>query len=883
MAMALLQSFNRGLISPLALARTDFKRTALSAETMTNWMPRALGSMMMRPGLGYIGATRNNAAAISIPFIFAVDDTARLELTNEVMRVWVDDELVTRVSVSTSITNGAFDTDLTGWTDLDSGSSTSVWATGGYMELNGTTTGEARRRQQVTVVDVNIRHALDIIIARGPVRIRVGSTAGGDEYISETSLATGRHSLAFTPTGDFYIDVFSYENYVTLVESIAVASAGTLEITTPWAVDDLANLRWAQSGDIVFVACAGTRQYKIERRAVDSWSVCIYQSDDGPFMIQNTGGVTVTPSGLSGDITLTASASLFRSSHIGSLFRLSQTGQTATVELTGEDQYSDPIRVTGVDGSRAFAVIITGTWVGTVTLQYSVGEVGSWIDATSGSYTANASISYDDTLDNQIIYYRIGIKAGGYTSGTANASLSISSGSQTGIARIWGYTSPTVVNAQVLSNFGKTTATTDWSESYWSDYRGYPSAVAFYEGRLWWAGKDRMWGSVSDSFYSYDDDYEGDAGPINRSIGSGPVDTIYWLLPMQRLLIGAGGQIWSARSSSLDEPLTPTNFNLKPISGQGSASVAGEPLDTNAVFVQRSGVRLFEAAYSADVYDYQATDLAAHVPEIGEPSIVRIAVQRQPETRLHCILSDGSVAILVYDKVEEVQAWVKFETDGVVEDIVVEPGTVEDKITYTIARTINGSTVRYHERWAVESECIGGTLNKQADSFLSGTGAGSVSGLSHLEGETVVCWADGEDKGEFTVSGGAIPQAYSSGYVVGLPYTAQWKSTKLAYGVADYQTALCAKKKISKLGIVGRNIHPTGLRYGPSFDFLDDMPGIERAEAISDTAVREAYDEEMFSFPGDWDTDSRLCLEASAPRPVTILACVLNLDTNVSD
>ena len=41
-------AFNRGRISRLALARTDFARTQFSAEIQTNWMPRALGSMMLR-------------------------------------------------------------------------------------------------------------------------------------------------------------------------------------------------------------------------------------------------------------------------------------------------------------------------------------------------------------------------------------------------------------------------------------------------------------------------------------------------------------------------------------------------------------------------------------------------------------------------------------------------------------------------------------------------------------------------------------------------------------------------------------------------------------------------------------------------------------------
>lgn len=871
-----LLAFNRGILSPLALARTDFKRTAWSAEIQKNWMPRALGSMMLRPGMEYTGATRSNAKSVTLPFIFSTDDTARLEITGGYMRVWVDDALVTRPTVTTAVTNGAFDSDLTGWTDLDGGSSVSAWATGGYMSLIGTGSASARRRQQVTVSggNVGVQHALTIVIERGPVILRVGSTAGGDEYIAQTTLSTGAHSLSFTPSADFYIDLQGFRQAASLVNSISVASSGVMEIPVPWVEADLKKIRWDQSGDVVFVACDGYRQRRIERRSTTSWSVVVYESDDGPFRIDNITPITLTPSGRTGDITLTASQALFTSGNIGSLFRLTQSGQAQSVTLTGEDQFSDSIRVVGVGAARTFAVIITGTWTGTVTLQYSTDDA-TWIDAATGSYIANASTSFDDTLDNQIIYYRIGIKTGNYGSGTANASLTYNNGSQTGIARVTGYTSATQVSAAVLSAFGKTTATSEWAESYWSERRGYPTAVAIYEGRMWWAGRDRIIGSVSDAYANFDDTTEGDSAPINRSIGRGPVDNINWIIPAQRLLLGAEGSIWSARSTSLDEPLTPTNFNLKEISDQGTAAwIDAVRVDTSPMFIQRSGTRLFSADFDAASYDYAGSDMTRHVPEIGEPSVVRVAVQRQPETRVHCVRSDGTVAILVFDKAEEINCWVTFETDGEVEDVLVLPGTVEDQVYYTVKR---GSS-RFHEKWALESDCIGGTLNKQADAFVTGTG--SITGLGHLEGETVTIWADGEYRGEAVVSSGAVAGSYTS-WIAGLPYTAEFKSTKMAYAV-ESGTSLVMKKRIAKLGIIARNIHPQGLKYGPDFDNLDDLPAVEDYDEIDGDVVREAYDEEMFTFPGDWSTDSRLCLKATAPLPVTLLAAIVSMEAHQS-
>jgi hypothetical protein len=196
---------------------------------------------------------------------------------------------------------------------------------------------------------------------------------------------------------------------------------------------------------------------------------------------------------------------------------------------------------------------------------------GAWQDVVT--YTTPGGGVFNDGLDNQIIYYRIGVKVGAYTSGTVIMTLNYTIGSLSGVARVTDFTSTTVVNAEVLIDFGGTTGTSAWAEGSWSDYRGWPSAVGFHEGRLWWAGKSGVWGSVSDAYTTFNPDTVGDSGPIIRTIASGPVDKINWIVSSQRLVIGAQAAEYVARSSSLDEPLTPTQFTVKVTSAQGSASV----------------------------------------------------------------------------------------------------------------------------------------------------------------------------------------------------------------------------------------------------------------------------------------------------------------------
>ena len=876
--------FNRGIMSTLGLARVDLPRTQLSASDMVNWVPRKLGSMMPRPGWGYIGSSLDDSLAKYLPFVKSNDDLAHLELTDGALRVRIDDELVTRLAVSTAVTNGTFNADILGWTANDEAGALSSWRAGGYAGLLGTGTNAAILDQQPVVAgaDLNVQHALRIVVARGPVILRVGSTTGDDDYIAETTLGTGTHSLAFTPTGNLYIRLMNRRSFSALVDSVTIEAAGVMEVPTPWIATDLKYLRTQPSGDIIYVACKGYQQRKIERRSTHSWSVVLYEPETGPFRVVNTSPITMTPSALSGDVQITASKSYFKPTNVGSLLRIQSVGQVVSKSISSDNNFSDPIRVAGVGGQRSFGISISGTFSATLTLQYSVSEPGNWIDV--GTYTTPTSTSYDDGLDNQIIYYRIGVKTAAYTSGTADVTLSYTSGSIVGVARVTGYVAPTVVDAVVLTAFGSITASADWWEGQWSDRRGWPSAVKLHESRMGFGGSDRINLSISDSYEDFDDEFEGDAGPINRTIGEGPVETIPWMLSLNRLIVGTlsssaniealkiqGANPLSGRSSSFDEPITPTNFNLKTCAA-------------SAVYVDTSLTALYELKYDLNENDYLPEDLTVHVPDLNEVGIAGIAVQYKPDLRIWAWRNDGTVAVCLRDRAENITCWFELETDGTVEDVSVLPGTVEDRVYLSVLR----GTSRPLEKVALESECQGGTLNKQADSFISGTNSpasATVSGLPYPDGTEVICWADGRDlsPGEgteqvtYTVTSGAITLDETvTNYVVGLKYRARWKSQKLAFAVA-LGSALNVPGKINALGLVLKNAHPLAVQYGANFDELDQMPLNEEDEDVDTDAIWDEYDKKKLDFDSDWTTDPRLCLQVSAPRPATVLAATVDL------
>jgi hypothetical protein len=812
------------------------------------------------------------------------------------MRVWKDDALITRASVSSAVVNGDFSAALLpDWTDDDEGgTATSAQEGSGtldWLRLTGDGTNAAIRSQEITIAagDQAVEHGLSILVGTpdyddgvsashfngSKVTFRVGTTKGDDDVVAAIALDNGRHSFAFTPnSASIWIQFENREVSWAFVQDVNFESSGALEMTTQWTAAQLDSIRWDQSGDIIYLASAGNQPQKILRYGDGSWGVTNYEPIDGPFNDINISSITLAPSALTGTASLTASGSLWKDSDIGRLVRVSSIGQTVTqtnIDASGADVWTTAIKVTGVTTQRIFTIIIADRTAATITLQRSLDSADSGFNDVT-TYTSNQTLTYDDTLDNQIAWYRIGIKTADYggESATTDLTLNHTEGSITGLVRISSVSSSTVAGFSTLKDFGNTDASPDWYLGSWSTRSGFPTCVALSEGRLAWAGKNKTWLSESDGYEDFDDETIGDSGPITRTIGSGPVDIVNWMVDTERLLLGTDGREHSVRASRDDEILTPTNAKIKKFGTQGSATVQAAEIDGSALFVQRGGDRLMEAAQGAN-FEYAINDLTTFYPEAGSSPFRRIAVQRQPDTRVHCVREDGSVAILLHDKAENISCWV-MHTGGTVEDVVVLPGADgdgEDAVYYVVLRTVNSLPVRFLEKWSLESENQGGTTSKNLDAHITGTvSGGSMSGLDHLEGETVAAWVNGKDAGTYTVSSGAITGVTENGAAcVGLAYTAQFKSTKLGQ--------LVEKKNIKRLGVIMKNTHYQGLQYGPDFSSLYNLPKVKDGSAITADTVHTSFDEETFAFGGRWDSDSRVCLQAASPRPVTLLAAIV--------
>ena len=87
-------------------------------------------------------------------------------------------------------------------------------------------------------------------------------------------------------------------------------------------------------------------------------------------------------------------------------------------------------------------------------------------------------------------------------------------------------------------------------------------------------------------------------------------------------------------------------------------------------------------------------------------------------------------------------------------------------------------------------------------------------------------------------------------------------------------------KRVSQIAFVLHNTHNRALQFGRDTGALDNLPKSYRGKPVDPDHIFPTLDEIAVSFPGTHDPDSRAHLRAKAPRPCTVMACTLSIQTN---
>ena len=221
------------------------------------------------------------------------------------------------------------------------------------------------------------------------------------------------------------------------------------------------------------------------------------------------------------------------------------------------------------------------------------------------------------------------------------------------------------------------------------------------------------------------------------------------------------------------------------------------------------------------------------------------------------------------------------QTDNILQDAKVESiasisGDLnEDELWVITQRWVNGAIKRYVECFSeFDFDETAPEDFKFLDSHLSysGVAVSSVSGLSHLEGETVYILADGATHATKVVASGAITLDRPSRKVtVGLPYNSVLQTMRIEAGAGQYEgTAQGKIKRISK--VILRLFETVGAKVGPSLDSLETVPFRTTSGAMDLPVSTFLAGDKEVEFTDDYNTDGFIFVKQDQALPLTVLA-----------
>ena len=638
---------------------------------------------------------------------------------------------------------------------------------------------------------------------------------------------------------DSYMLCFTYNRMYVIKNGAVVANingSGNNYLTTTinsGVVDDMC---WTQSADTLIVVHPDMQPVRITRTSDSAWTATTITFDSTPKYAFNidfhtNNGSTLTPSAVSGNVTLTASTTHHDS---GS----AQAGSSTTITLKST--------------ASAIDDIYNGMYV-TITSGTGAGQVRIIEDYVGSTKVATVDVPFSPAPNNTSNY-----QITTWTTQSVNQYVNVQ---PQGRARILRYVSATVVEAVTEYPFFNTTAIDAgrWElehgyEDVWSSAKGWPRTVTFHEGRLYFGGsKSRpstVWGSKIGLFFDFVPTESLDDDAVEATLDTNDLNVITDIISGRDFQVfTTGGEFFIPQQGS--DPVTPLTFTFKNVSRNGiKPGTRVQSVESGSIYIQRQGKSLNEFIFN----DTQLTYITQRISLLSGHLLKgpqRIALRKASSTEEADLLlmtntDDGSMAAFSIMRSQQVTSPSEFTTDGSFIDVGVDINTI-----YVVTKRTFNSVDRYFiEMFGYEyfTDCA----------FVGGAAA-SASGLPHVaKSLNVIC--DGSPQGNETVSGGGsvtFDRSSTTSYEVGLPINVYVKTmpaeVKLQTG-----SRISFKKRIVEISAVVNktqnmiiNNQPVAFRLldNPLLDApIPEFTGIKRVNGVLGYS-REQYIEVSQNLP----------------------------------
>lgn len=689
--------FNAGIFGKRMYARTDLARYRFACRQMNNFIPTVQGPALKRSGTRFVKNAKGASSQQSrlIPFEFSRDQAYVLEFFDNGIRFMRDGGAVLETAVAISA-------------------------------------GTPPTIANPCVITTNVAH---------------GYSTGDEVFITGSRLAfLNDQFFTITVTGATTFTL-SYDGSAisSLGESLIAAGTNTVartyQITNgvggnaiPWNYNELDSIQYAQDADVMYIVHPLYPPHKLTRTSDTSWTCAAVDFVWPPFRDENISATTVyTDSATSATATIQSSTDIFTSDMVGGYIQLSEIVEAVHPVWTPSDGMSTEFnggiavndRVRYEKNVYYLSALNGASNTGTIA---PVHEEGTQQDRAAGE---NA---FDWTYVNRGMGY----------------------------AKIETFTDANTVVADVLNEgiefpasvVGSGGATKKWAISAFNAEFGYPTAVAIFEGRLWFGGTERdpqtFWGSRINRYEDFqirDDDP--DSG-LSFTIASNRVNAIQWMAGQDVLVIGTRGGEFTAESDSADVGITPENIKVRQMSAFGSATdVPPVFVDSALIVAHRNGRRINEMVFDDKTQSYIGVDLTAVYDEaMSNQGIRMLAYQASPFRQVFALDNSGNLKAFTYNREEEVTGWNSFVissdggSDGIVESVCVipHPDGDSDQVWIEVLRSMPGGFrrhIEYFEKPFLEGDTATSAFFVDLGLTYTGSSTTTVNGLLHLAGATV--------------------------------------------------------------------------------------------------------------------------------------------------
>lgn len=715
-------------------------------------------------------------------------------------------------------------------------------------------------------------------------------TAGAIRLIPFEFSTTQAYILEF---GDEYIRF--YRNYGQIQSGMSA-----YEITTPYAIEDLFQLRFTQSADVIYLVHPDYAPMTLSRTGHTSWTLAAIDFLDGPYLPINTTATSLTPSAATGTgVTLTASAVAgindgagFAATDVGRLIRMREGSTWGYVKITGWTS-TTVVTVTVLStltNTSAKTFFRMGVWSGTsgypavVTFHedrlFFAGATNNplRIDGsntsdytnfapsdTAGTVVATNALSFVFNANDVNVVRWIISDEKGLLAGTVGGEWLVRPSSQ-GEAL-----SPTNITAKRSTKYG--------SANIQATQLG--KSILFVQK----AGR-----KVRELAYYFDADgfRATDLTLLAEHITmSGIVELAPQNEPQPILWCVRADGLFASLTYERDSESFKVGWHRHKLGGQSDASGTHAWVESAAVIPSPDGtrqdvwlsvqryingavVRYIEVL--KPLFDDETEQKDAFFVDSGltydDPLTITGITRANPAVVTSAAhgLSNGDKVLLsdILGLINTVDADVELEDQT--SDLNGMSVLVKNQTTNTFEITdldgVNIDTSAYDTAYV-----DGGEARK----YVS-----VISGLDHLEGETIDILADGAVQPSREVVSGEITLAVRATTVqLGYGYKSQGKMLRLNAGAAD-GTAIGKTQRTHRMGIM---LHRSlGLKIGPSFTDLTRLTFREASDAMG-RAVPLFTGILSEEFESDYNFENQFCFEQDQPLPSMVLALMPQMHT----